>query len=161
LTLWVGLAMFPRLAAYSRPLAMAFTAMCLMSATLDLVHNATVLSMLAASEQYIRAAGADTTLYQGWGIGAASLRRSAHIIQLVGTGAWIATFYISLFRFRLVPRPLAILGLAGILSQFIGVTLMMFMGDSPITYLAMPLAPIHAITAIWIMVRGIPAVDPH
>lgn len=155
LTVWIAVAMFPRLAKYSKPIAMAFAAVCVISAALDLVHNATVLSMLAAGEQYAKAGGTDTALYQAWGIAAASMRRSAHIMQLFGIGAWIFTFYVALLKFRLVPRLLAILGLAGILCQFIGVTLMMFLGNSPITYLAMPLAPIHAITAIWIIVRGL------
>ncbi|MEO7539443.1 MAG: DUF4386 family protein [Pyrinomonadaceae bacterium] len=73
LTVWIAVAMFPRLTEYSRPLAMAFTAICVISATLDLVHNSTVLSMLAAGEQYTMAAGSDTPLYQAWGIASGSL----------------------------------------------------------------------------------------
>ncbi len=156
LTVAIGIAMLPRLSEYSRPLALAFTAICLISATLDLVHNATVLSMLSASEQYAKA-GTDTAIYQAWGIAAASIRRSAHIMQLVAVGAWIFTFYFSVLKFRLVPRPLAALGIIGILGQFTGVTLMMFLGNPPISYLAMPLAPIHIITAIWIIARGFPS----
>src|SRR5688572_8347845 len=151
LTLAIGIAMFRVLADRSRPLAILFVTLCAVSAALDLVHGATILSMLSAGEQYA-AAGGDTALYQTWGIAAASMRRSAHIVQLVGIGAWIFVLYYSFLRHRLIPRPLALLGIAGILSQFIGVTLMMFLGSSPITYLAMPLAPVHAIAAIWIIV---------
>ena len=156
LTLAIGIAMFRVLEGRSRPLAILFVAVCAVSAALDLVHGATVLSMLSAGEQYTAAAGADTALYHSWGIAAASLRRSTHIVQLIGIGAWIFVLYYSLLRYRLVPRPIALLGIAGILSQFTGVTLMMFLGTSPITYLAMPLAPIHALAAIWIIVRGLP-----
>ena len=156
LTLAIGIAMFRVLEGRSRPLAILFVAVCAVSAALDLVHGATVLSMLSAGEQYTAAAGADTALYHAWGIAAASLRRSTHIVQLIGIGAWIFVLYYSLLRYRLVPRPIALLGIAGILSQFTGVTLMMFLGTSPITYLAMPLAPIQALAAIWIIVRGLP-----
>src|SRR4051812_28089174 len=38
LTVWIGIAMLPRLSGYSRPLAIAFTAVCLISGVLDLVH---------------------------------------------------------------------------------------------------------------------------
>ncbi len=155
LTVAIGIWMFQWLEGRSRTLALAFVAVCAISSALDLVHAATILSMLSVSEQYTAAAGVDTALYHAWAIGAASMRRSVHIVQLVGIGAWIFTFYYSLLRHQLVPRPLALLGIAGIMGQFIGVTLMMFLGNSPITYLAMPLAPIHAITAIWIIVRGI------
>ncbi|HJS52593.1 MAG TPA: hypothetical protein VJ781_11885, partial [Pyrinomonadaceae bacterium] len=63
--------------------------------------------------------------------------------------------YVLLFWYRIVPRPLAILGIIGILAQFVGVTLMMFLGNSPITYLAMPLAPIQIIVAGWLIIRGV------
>lgn len=159
LTVALGIAMFGVLSGRSRPLAILFVAVCAISAALDLVHNATILSMLSAGEQYARANGADTALYQAWGITAASARRSAHIMQLVAVGAWIFTFYFSLLKFRLVPRPVAALGILGILSQFTGVTLMMFLGSSPITYLAMPLAPIHLVTAAWIIARGLPKIS--
>jgi hypothetical protein len=33
---------------------------------------------------------------------------------------------------------------------------MMFLGNSPIGYMAMPIAPIHAATAIWLIVKGFP-----
>lgn len=155
LTVAIGVWMFRVLDGRNRSLALAFLAVCAVSAAVDLAHGATILSMLSAAEQYTAAAGADVALYQSWGIAAASMRRSVHIAQLIGIGAWIFTFYYSLLRHRLVPRPLALLGIAGIMGQFIGVTLMMFLGNSPITYLAMPLAPIHALTAIWIIVRGI------
>jgi len=157
LTVCLAAGMFPRFAVYSRPLAMAFAAACVISAALDLVHNATVLSMLSAGEHYTAAggsSGANAALYNAWGIAAGSLRRSAHIMQLFAIGAWIFTFYFLLFRSRLVPRPLAILGILGIICQFTGVTLMMFLGSSPIGYLAMPLAPIHVLTAAWIIVKG-------
>jgi hypothetical protein len=158
LTLAVGLSMFRIIEGRSRTLAILFLCLCGISAALDLVHNSTVLSMLSAAEQYAAAGGAagpNGALYSAWGIAAASMRRSAHIMQLVGIAAWIFTFYLSLGRFRLVPRPLVALGLLGICSQLVGVTLMMFLGNSPITYLAVPLAPIHVLTAVWIMVKGL------
>lgn len=73
-----------------------------------------------AAEQY--AATSDTALYQAWGFVAASMRRSTHIVQLVGVAAWIFVLYYSFLRHRLIPRPLA---------------------------------PIHTVAAIWIIVRGL------
>lgn len=154
LTIAIGISMFQVLEASSRLLAILFLAVCTISAALDLVHSATVLSMLSAAEQFA-AAGGDTALYHAWGIAAASMRRSVHIVQLVGVGAWLFGLYFAFLKHRLIPRPLALLGIAGILGQFTGVTLMMFLGISPISYLAMPLAPIHAVTSIWLILRGV------
>jgi hypothetical protein len=155
LTLAIGILMFPRLSEYSRPLALVMLAVCVLSCAVDLVHNATVLSMLGAAEHYSSSA-ADTAITQAWGMAAASLRRSVHIMQLVAICAWIFTFYISVLRYALIPRSIAVLCILGIAGQFIGVTLMMFLGNSPITYLAIPLAPIHLLAAGWIIAKGLP-----
>jgi hypothetical protein len=156
LTVAIGVSMCRFIAERSRPLAIFFVCLCTMSAALDLVHNAAILSMLSASEQLRDAAGTDAALYNAWGMAAASMRRSAHIAQLIGIAAWISTFYISLFKAKLIAPPIAVLGMLGILSQFIGVTVMMFLGNSPVTYLAAVLAPIHLLTAGWIIVKGLP-----
>ncbi len=156
LTLTLGVWMFPVLRQYSQRAALWFMAVCAISAALDAVHNASVMSMLSVSEKFIASGGADSALYQPWGAAAASIRRSAHVVQLVAIGAWMMTFYISLWRFRLVPRPLSVIGIIGVASQFTGVTAMMFLGYPSLGYLAMPLAPIHAATAIWLIVKGLP-----
>ncbi len=155
LTLALGIFMLPVLRRHSQAAAIFFLMLCAVSCTLDAVQDGTVLSMLSVGVKYANAGGADTPLYQAWGAMASSIRLSVHIVQLFAVGAWMFTFYLGLFRYRLVPRALAGLGIAGVLSQFTGVTLMMFLGDSPITYLAMPLGPIHAIVAIWLIVKGI------
>ena len=59
-----------------------------------------------------------------------------------------------LFRFRLVPRVLAVLGLIGSLLQISGVTLPALLGYAPETRLAMPLAPAYVALAVWLMVKG-------
>lgn len=155
LTLTLGIRMFSVLRPYSFAAASAFLAVCLISSTLDAVHSASVLNMLSAGEQYFAAsAGDNIDLFRAWGAMAAGMRRSAHIVQLIGIAGWMATFYVSLWRYRLVPRPLSALGILGVASQFTGVTLMMFLGYPVLGYLAMPLAPIHAATAVWLIVRG-------
>src|SRR5687768_2686780 len=93
LTLALGVWLFPVLSHCSKRAALWFLAVCTVSAAVDAVHNGTVLTMLAASERFAAAGGADAALYQGWGATAASLRRAAHIVQLVAIGAWIVTFY--------------------------------------------------------------------
>jgi hypothetical protein len=155
LTLVLAIKMFPVLRRHSFAAASALFVVCVISAALDAVHNGSILVMLSASEQYATG-GVDGAVIQAWGAMAAATRRSVHIIQLVAIGAWMATFYFTIWRFRLIPRPLAALGLLGVASQFSGVTVMMFLGAPPLGYLAMPLAPIHAITAIWLIVKGLP-----
>ena len=155
LTVFLAVKILPILREHSLTAAVWFLAICIVSAALDAVHNASVISMLSVSERFTASSGGDA-IYQAWGAAAGSMRRSAHVVQLVAIGAWMISFYISLWRFKLIPRALSTLGFIGVAAQFIGVTAMMFLGYPPISYLAMPLAPIHAATAIWLIVKGFP-----
>lgn len=156
LTALLGIKLFPILRRYSFELAAAFFAACVISAALDMVHYAAVLSMLSAVEHSSAADIADASVINGWAAAAGYFRRTVHIVQLGGFAAWMTTFYFSTGKYRIIPRPLSILGLIGVAGQFAGVTVMMFLGYSPITYFAMPLAPILVITALWIIFKGFP-----
>jgi hypothetical protein len=154
LTLSLGITMQPVIRQYSNATALWFFAICLISFTLDVIHNATVLSMLSLSQHYVNGGAVDPRLYEIVGAAVASARRSSHVMQLVGIGAWIFTFYITLFRFALIRRVLAALGLIGIVSQFTGVTLMMLLGYSTIGQMAMPMLPIQIAVAVWLIIKG-------
>ena len=153
LTISLGITAFPVLRKYSASAALWFLVVCAISCALDAVHNGTVLSMITQSQQFVRG-GADAEAYQIPAAAVAAARRSAHIVQLFGIGAWILVFYGALFRFSLIPRTLAGLGLLGIVLQFTGVTLMMHFGLGPIGEMAIPMLPIQIITAVWLMVKG-------
>jgi hypothetical protein len=154
LTVSLGITAWPVFRRFSNVTALAFLAACLISCVLDIMHNAAVMSMLSVSQQYLNGGGAETRIYQVAGGAVASVRRWVHFSQLLAIGSWIFIFYSSLLRFALIPRPLAILGLIGIILQFTGVTLMMLLGYNAISELAMPLLPIQIITAGWLIVKG-------
>ena len=154
LTVSLGITALPVLRRYSNATAIAFLVACAVSLTLDVVHNASVMSMLSLSEQYVSGGVADAGVYAVVGAAVASARRWAHYTQLAAIGAWIFLFYSSLFRFNLIPRPLAALGVVGIVLQFIGVTLFMFLGYSTVGAMAMPLLPIQIAVGVWLIVKG-------
>jgi hypothetical protein len=154
LTAAIAITAWPILRQYSETIALWFLVVCAISCTLDAIQNATVMSMLSVSQEYVNAGTNDTALVTGVGTLVSTTRRWVHYTQLVGFGAWISLFYLSLWRFNLVPRALAILGLIGISLQFIGVTLLAFLGYSSVTQLAMPLAPIHIANGLWLIFKG-------
>jgi hypothetical protein len=154
LTLSLGITTFPVFRRYGKATALAFLAVCIISAALDAVHSASVMSMLSLSQKYVTVSGAESGMYEAVGVAVAAARRWAHAVQLVAIGAWIFVFYSSLFRFALIPRALAALGMVGIALQFTGVTLMMLTGSSVIGELAMPMLPIQIIVAVWLIVKG-------
>ncbi len=154
LTISLGVTAFPVLRRHSHAWALWFLVICAVSFTLDAVHNATVMSMLSLSQQYVSESADALESYRVVGTAVAAARRWAHYSQLVAIGGWIFIFYSALLRFALIPRPLAALGVLGIILQFIGVTLLMYLGYSTVTLLAVPLLPIQITTAVWLMVKG-------
>ena len=160
LALAIGITAFPSLRRYSYTLALWLLAACLISCTLDAVQNATVMSMLSLSEEYGNASTVDRGAFQGLGTVVATTRKWVHYTQLLGFGAWIFLFYISLLRSVLIPRVLAGLGVVGILLQFTGVTLFGFLGYPNVMQMAMPLFPIHVAAGLWLIVKGFKEVTP-
>ena len=154
LSAFLGIAAFQLFQLYSKSAALLFLVVCAISCTLDLVQAGTIMSMLSISNNFVASGAADSELYKTVGAAVASARRSAHSTQLLAIGAWMFVFYTSLFRFRLIPRVLAAVGLIGVLSQFTGVTLMMFLGYRSIGEMAMPLLPIQITVAIWLIIKG-------
>jgi hypothetical protein len=96
----------------------------------------------------------NSDLFQAIGATVKSTRYWIHHVQLLFVGAWIFLFYLVMLRNQLVPSWLAALGILGIVLQFVGVTLPAFAGYANVGYLAMPLAPIHLLTGLWLGVRG-------
>jgi hypothetical protein len=154
LTVYLGITMFQVFRLNSRSVALLFLVVCAVSCTLDLVHAGNIMTMLSISNQFLHSGASNAELYQVIGAAAASARRSAHLTQLLAIGAWLFVFYLSLFRFRLIPRVLAVIGIIGVALQFTGVTLMMLLGYPLIGQMAMPLLPIQIMVAVWLMIKG-------
>jgi hypothetical protein len=160
LTVYLGITAFQVFRLYSKSAAQLFLVLCAVSCTLDVVQAGTILSMLSISNQFVTSGAADSEPYKVVGAAVAAARRSAHATQLLAIGAWMFVFYISLFRFKLIPRVLAVIGIIGVSLQFIGVTLMMFLGYRSIGEMAMPLLPIQIAVAVWLIIKGFNDVKP-
>ena len=59
-----------------------------------------------------------------------------------------------LFRFRLVPRVLAVFGMVTSLLQIIGVPLRVLVGYPAEMRMAMTLAPAYLALAVWLLIKG-------
>lgn len=159
LTLYLGITAFQVFRLYNKSLGLLFLVVCTLSCALDIVHAGTIISMLTISNEFVSSGAADSEVYKVVGAAVASSRRSAHITQLLAIAAWMSVFYIALFRFKLIPPVLAAIGLIGVVLQFTGVTLMMFLGYRPIGVMAMPLLPIQITVAVWLIIKGFNDLD--
>lgn len=154
LTLTIGILSWPVFRQYSQSLAMTFVVICAISLVMDALQSASVLSMLSLSERFVAGQNPNAELFQAIGATLKSTRYWIHHVQLLFVGAWIFLFYLVMLRNQLVPSWLAALGILGIVLQFVGVTLPAFAGYANVGYLAMPLAPIHLLTGLWLGVKG-------
>lgn len=154
LTVTIGVTVWPIFRRHSERLALALLVACAISCALDAVQNASVMAVLTFSQDFANLGTADAALYRPLGATVTAIRKWAHYSQLFAIAGWMFLFYCSLWRFRLVPRVLAGLGLLGVTLQFTGVTLWQYFGLGSLGVLAMPLGPIHLIVGVWLIAKG-------
>lgn len=150
----IAIAAFPLFRQYSSAMALWLVALAVAGFSLQANDNSALLSLLSLSQEYAKADSAKTELFQALALLAGPARKWAHYSYLLTVGSWIFLLYSLLFRFSLVPRWLAAVGLLGSVGQIAGVTLRGLMGYPPLTVLAMPLAPAYVLLAAWLMVKG-------
>jgi hypothetical protein len=140
---------------YGSAAAYWLLALAIASFALQAADNAHLL-LLSLSQAYAEAGSASTQLFQVVEVALGALRKWSHYSFLLVVGCWIFLLYSFLYRFRVVPRVLSAFGLLGAVGQIAGVTLRGLWGYPPETRLAMPLAPVYAALAVWLIVKGFP-----
>jgi len=149
----IAIAVLPIFRKYSETMALWFLALAIASLSLAVVENGTVMSMLSLSKAYAATNGADPAAFEGLrGVVAAS-RNWAHYTHLVVGGATLLVFYITLYRFALIPRLLAACGIAAFALQLTTVS-MPFVGFRVVLLLLAPVGIVHLTLAIWLLVKG-------
>lgn len=151
----VGIAItaWPVFRQYSQAMALWFVALAVAGFATTAVESATVLSMLSLSQAYATADVADAGLFEAMGAMVRSARKWAHYINLIVMGGAVFVLYGTLYRFALVPRALAALGLAGAMLQIIAVTMPLF-GHRMVFLLLLPLGLSHLTLAVWLLAKG-------
>lgn len=145
--------LYPVFRQRSQPLGLFYFALVVAGFALTVVENISVMSMLSLSQAYAEAGGAQPELYDGLRIVVKSARNWTHYINLIVSGCTLFVFYIAMFRFKLIPRLLSIIGLLAVLSQLYAVTTPLFGMDVDFRFIA-PLGICEIILAFWLMARG-------
>jgi hypothetical protein len=122
--------------------------------SLAVVENGTLMSLLSLSKAYA-ASGADPAAFEGLrGVVAAS-RNWAHFTHITIGGTTLLVLYIALYRFALVPRVLAAIGMVACALQITTVTRPFFGGDVIFSLLA-PLGLANLGLALWLLIKDFP-----
>jgi hypothetical protein len=161
LVLTIAIAAWPVFRQRSERLAIAFLALAVANLPLQLVESGAVLTILSLGEQFAAKAGDAATLQlQATAVAAVYARRWAHYTQLLTVVGWLFFLYLILWRGALAPRLLAALGMVTTLLQITGVPARAILGFGLVMELAVPLGPVHAALALWLMIKGLRVTAP-
>lgn len=125
----VAITVFPIVRAHSQALALWLFALGAVGLALAAVEHASVMSMVSLSHAYANAATGPRDQFQALRVVVASARNWAHYFARLLDGTTLLVFYVALFRFTLVPRALAVIGLLGALLQVTGIAVVFFGHD--------------------------------
>jgi hypothetical protein len=162
----IAVAAWPVVRRHSQAIALWLMALAVAAFTLQVVDNAALMTLLSLSRETTAAASAggagaagaaaQPALPEALGAILSASRRWVHYLYLLTAVGWIFLLYATLYRFRLVPRALAALGLIACPLQMAGVPLRALFGEPPLMMLAIPLGPVYLSLALWITWRGFP-----
>jgi hypothetical protein len=121
--------------------------------TLQAIDNAHIMSMVALSRHSSEGGGSGEA-FQAIAATTLEARRWVHYTVLLAIDLWILLFYSILYRFSLVPRPIAGFGILTVLLHFGAITLPLFLGFPAVMALGVTMAVSHLVVAAWLLAKG-------
>jgi hypothetical protein len=153
LSVGIAIAAWPVFRRHSEAMALWMFAVGVAALVANMIEQSQTLSMLALGRAYAAANGVDAELFRRIAAHAGNARYMAHLIGLVGGGSLAFVLYCTSYRFALVPRWLAGIGMAAALLEIATVSLPFF-GQAIVFPLLAPLGFCHLVLVIWLFVRG-------
>lgn len=155
----ISIWMYPVLKRYSEPLAIGYVCFRLLESTIVIVGIISMLAVMTLSAEFPRMSALDQNSFL---VVARSFVAVHDWTFLLGpnTALGVSTLMMSflMFRSRLVPRPIAVLGLIGGPLIFTSSVLVMFglytQTSTMGALMALPVFLYEMSTAVWLMVRG-------
>jgi hypothetical protein len=156
----ISLALYPILKKFSESLAIGAVGFRLIENMLQILKAVSMVSLLALSQEFIRAGSPANLYFQGAGeIITASSDWMIHGAGLICFSIGAAMYYIVFYQHRLLPRWLSVWGLVGITLVTIGSVLVMFHiipGFGTIQMiLNLPIFPQEMVLAVWLIAKGV------
>lgn len=154
ITLGIAITAFPVLRRKGEPYALWLLGIAIANFAVSAAEQIALLSLLSLSNAYTTAAAPDEVLFQGLRVVVSAARNWAHYVHLVIVGSLFTIFFGALFRFALVPRVLAAIGIVASLLQMTGVAMPLFGHEVAFPLLA-PMGLAMLATASWLLIRGL------
>jgi hypothetical protein len=137
----------------SQRLALGLIALATVLLAAAIFESAGVMSMLSASQAYASADAAGRTQFELVRVVVTSARNWAHFIARIFDSVTLFVFYAGCYRFALIPRLLAGLGLLAVPIMFGGL-LMPFFGHAVVFPLLAPVGLSQLMLAGWLIAKG-------
>lgn len=154
-----AIGLFPVLRPYGERIALGHLFFRFLEAVVISVGIVAVLSLLSLSQDFVAADAASVSAYHVSGSLLHAVYRSTSILGplfLLGINTLMYSYL--LFKSKLVPRPLAGMGLTGAILVLAYAMLVLFgvvvHGSSPATALVVPIALYEMFLAVWLIVKG-------
>ena len=154
-----AIGLFPVLRPYGERIALGHLFFRFLEAVVITIGIVAVLSLLTLSQDFVAAAAPDAATYHAAGtLLLAVYKWTSMLGPLFFLGVNTLMYSYLLYKSKLVPRPLAILGLTGATLVFGYAMLVLFgaavQGAAPLIVLALPIAVYEMILAVWLIVKG-------
>jgi hypothetical protein len=156
----ISLALYPILKKFSTGLAIGAVGFRLIENMLQVLKGVSMVSLLALSQEFIRAGSPNHSYFQGAGeIITASSDWMIHGAGLICFSIGAAMYYMVFYQHRLLPRWLSVWGLVGITLVIISGVLVMLQvipGFGTVqVVLNLPIFPQEMVLAVWLIVKGL------
>jgi Domain of unknown function (DUF4386) len=154
-----AIGLFPVLRPYGERMALGHLFFRFLEAVAIFIGIVSVLSLLTLSQAFVAAGAPDASAYQAAGTLLLGVKTWTFMLgPLFFLGLNTLMYSYLLFKSKLVPRPLAILGLSGAALVLCDALLVLFglttQAYAPALLLAMPIAVYEMILAVWLIVKG-------
>lgn len=143
---------------HSTAMATLAVALSVLMLCLQAIDNAHIMALVSLSQEYHRLGGASDL--QSLAVVAGTSRKWVHYTELLTIDAWIFLLHFTLYRFALVPRPLAAFGALTVVLHFGAIVLPAFLGYGGFMPLGAAMALGHVLLAGWLLVRGFREGEP-
>ncbi len=144
---------YPLFRPLSQRMALWFFGMGVVSLAVAVLEQSSVMSMVSLSQAYAQAAPAEQAQFQALRGVVASSRNWAHFAGRLTDGGVLLALYAMLFRFALVPRALAAVGLAASVLQMATLSLPFF--GYPVMFLLLaPIGLCQLALVVWLFLKG-------
>lgn len=154
-----GIMLYPHLRKHNESLALGYVCFRLFEAVVITVGLVGVLALVTVSRDFVGAAAADAAAFRATGTALLAVREWAFILGpnlLLGVNTLLCSYV--LFRTRLVPRPIAVMGLTGATLMTLAGPLLMFgvvrLWSPALVLMAAPVALYEMILAVWLIAKG-------